>query len=285
MRIPPSATERRGLPPPCYEKDVSNHWSAPVREYASKTLISVLPETPLIEVQRLFNERGISAVPIVDAHEVLRGMFSTTDLLHVARIEMVSPRALAHVWPPPHHVGHVMRTSVVTIDEDATLREAAAKLVEHRIHRLVVTRASRPVGILSTRDAMRAILEARVAEPLSCVMTTELQTVAIGDTIDVAIGRLSDANVHGLVVVDGDWPVGVFTQKEAIKARSLPPAFRQTAVEQIMSYETLCHDVATPLYRIVGQSIDMNVRRILVVEHRKLVGIATSFDLFRYMTL
>jgi CBS domain-containing protein len=260
-------------------------WTAPVRAYASKTLVSVTPTTPIVDIQRLFEERDISAVPVVDGHDVLRGIFTTTDLLRIARIEMESPRALARVWPPPHHVGHVMRTDVVTIDEDATLREAAARLVEHRIHRVVVTRHGKPVGVLSTRDAMRAILEARVTSPLSDIMTAELETISIGDSIDVAVGRLTDANVHGLVVVDGDWPVGVFTQREAIKARALAAAFRKTAVEQIMSYETICHDVETPLYRVVGQSIDMNVRRILAVKERRLVGIATGFDLVRYMTL
>jgi predicted transcriptional regulator len=264
---------------------MSSDWTSPVREYASKTLISVPPETALAEVQRLFDERNISAAPVIDSNNVLCGILSTTDLLRIARIEMESPRTLARVWPPPHQVGDVMRTNVITVDEEATLREAASKMVEHRIHRLVVMRSGNPVGVLSTRDAMRAILQARVLEPLSRVMTRELQTVAIGDSIDVAVGRLTDANVHGLVVVDGDWPVGVFTQKEAIKARSLPAAFRQTAVEQIMSYETICHDVTTPLFRIVGQSIEMNVRRVLAVENRKLVGIATGFDLVRYMTL
>jgi CBS domain-containing protein len=264
---------------------MSSSWIAPVREYASKTLLSVPPETPLEDVQRLFDERDISAVPIVDARGELCGILSTTDLLRIARIEMESPRALARVWPPPHHVGHVMRTKVVTIDEEATLREAAVKLVEHRIHRLIVTRKGSAVGVLSTRDAMRAILNARVAEPLSRVMTQEVQTVAIGESIDVAIGRLTDANVHGLVVVDGEWPVGVFTQREALKARSLPAAFRRTPTEQVMSYETICHDVTTPLYRIVGQSINMNVRRVLAVENRKLVGIATGFDLVRYLTM
>jgi CBS domain-containing protein len=264
---------------------MSSDWIVPVREYASKALISVPPEAAVASVQRLFDERGISAVPVVDSQGELRGIFSRTDLLRIARIEMDSPSALAQVWPPPHHVAHVMRTPVVTCDEEATLREAAVKMVEHRIHRVIVTREGNPVGVLSTRDAMRAILKARILDPLSQVMTTELQTVAIGDSIDLAVGRLTDANVHGLVVVDGDWPVGVFTQSEAIKARSLPPAFRRTAVEQVMSYETICHDVKTPLYRIVGQAIDMNVRRVLAVENRKLVGIATGFDLVRYMTI
>lgn len=264
---------------------MSSDWNVAVREYATKALISVPPETLLADVQSLFERRGISAVPIVDPQGALRGIFSTTDLLRVARIELESPLALARVWPPPHQVGDVMRKDVVTIDEDATLREAAAKMVAHRIHRLVVTRKGSPVGVLSTRDAMRAILKAQIREPLSRIMTTDLQTIDIGDSIEVAIGRLTDANVHGLVVVDGDWPVGVFTQSEAIKARALAPVFRRTPVEQVMSYETICHDVNTPLYRIVGQSIDMNVRRILAVQDRKLVGIATGFDLVRYMTL
>lgn len=264
---------------------MASDWNAPVREYASSALISVPPDFPLVGLQRLFEERDVSAVPVVDSRNVLLGIVSTTDLLRVARIEMESPRALARVWPPPRNVEHVMRTPVVTVDEERTLREAASKLVEHRIHRLVVTRGGNAVGVLSTRDAMRAILKARVPDPVSRVMTTEIQTIDLGESIDVAIGRLTDANVHGLVVVDGEWPVGVFTHREAIRARALPPVFRGTAVEQIMSYETICHDAKTPLYRVAGQSIDMNVRRVLAVENRTLVGIATGFDLVRYMTL
>jgi CBS domain-containing protein len=222
---------------------------------------------------------------VIDANEVLRGIVSMTDLLRVARIEMEAPRAAVRVVPPVENAAHAMRTNVVTVDEGASLRDAAAQMIAHRIHRVVVTRRGRAVGVLTTRDAMRAILKARVEEPLERVMTTELQTIDVGDSLDVAICRLADANVHGLVVVDGDWPVGVFTQLEALHARALPSPLRRRAVEQMMSYETICHDVKTPLYRIVGQAIDMNVRRILAVENRRLVGIATGFDLVRYMTL
>ncbi len=264
---------------------MTTDWDTPVHAYASNALISVLPDTPLVDVHALLEERRISAVPVVDAQGALAGIVSSTDLLRVARIEMQSPRALARVWPAPHRVGDIMHKEVVTVDEDAPLREAASKMVIGRVHRLVVTRAGRPVGVLSTRDAMRAILEAHVKEPLSRVMTTELATVDVGEAIDVAVGRLTDANVHGLVVVDDGWPVGVFTQQEAIKARALPAALRATPVEQIMSYETICHDRATPLYRVAGNALEMNVRRVLAVEGRKLVGIATGFDLVRYMTL
>jgi hypothetical protein len=44
--------------------------------------------------------------------------------------------------------------------------------------------------------------------------------------------------------------VGVFTQLEAVKARGLTPDQLQLSVEEAMSYETICLDIATPLHRI-----------------------------------
>jgi len=263
---------------------LSSAWNIPVRDWASSELVAIPPETSLADAQSLFESRGISALPIVE-HGALVGIISTTDLLRVARIEMESPRALARVWPPPHAVKDVMRSPVFTIDRGATLRAAAEALVAHRVHRLVVTSAGAPVGVLSTRDIARAILEKRVDAPLERVITTDVISVQVGDSIDVAVGRLADGNVHGLVVLDGAWPVGVFTHTEAIKARSLPSGLRAMPVEQIMSYETICMNVKTPLYRVAGHAMQMNVRRILAVDDRKLVGIMTGFDLARFVTM
>jgi len=38
-----------------------------------------------------------------------------------------------------------------------------------------------------------------------------------------------------LIVVDGTWPVGVFTHTEALRALALPPSMRKILVEQVMS--------------------------------------------------
>ncbi len=107
-----------------------------------------------------------------------------------------------------------------------------------------------------------------------CVVTVDL-----GQTIDAAIEQLAASGVRGLVVMDGRSPVGVFTQLEAIKARGLPAEQRRMPVEEVMSYETICLDVATPLYRVAGYMLQMRVRRVLAVEHRRLAGILSSFDL------
>jgi CBS domain-containing protein len=259
-------------------------WSTPVREYASKTLISVRPETSLAEVHEVLLDRDISAVPVVDAEGVLRGILSTTDLLREARIELAAPGELARVTPPPHSARDLMHREVVTVREDASLREAAEAMIAHHIHRVVVTRHGAPVGVLSTRDAMRAVLAQRVLLPLAQVMTARVATIDEGDTIRMAIEQLDDANVRGLVVVDGQWPVGLFTHTEAMLARALPAPYLDTPVEQVMSYETICLDVGTPLYRVAGHAIQMRVRRILAVHDRELRGIVSGLDLVRVMT-
>jgi CBS domain-containing protein len=132
---------------------------------------------------------------------------------------------------------------------------------------------------------MKVVKELRIATPLAEVMTTPVTTIDLGDSIDEALSKLDRTNVRGLVVLDGRWPVGVFTHTEAIHARALPAELRHTAVEEVMSYEMLCLDVATPLYRVAGQAVAMQVRRILAVEKRDLRGIVSGYDLVRIATL
>jgi CBS domain-containing protein len=87
------------------------------------------------------------------------------------------------------------------------------------------------------------------------------------------------------VVVDGAWPIGVFTHTEAMQANALPGMFLDTPVERVMSYETICLDIDTPLYRVAGHAIHMGVRRILAVHDRELRGIVSGFDLVRVMAM
>lgn len=257
-------------------------FTEPVSDYASATLVSVPPTATLDAVARLLEERGISGVAVIDdADGILRGIVSTKDVLRAVELELHprSPRPV--VRPTSRTAAEAMRPSPVTIAHDRPIGEAARLMVEHHIHRVIVLDHGRPSGVVSTRDVMRAIMRHRVAAPLRDVMRTPVETIDLGAPVQVAVSHLADANVRGIVVVDADWPVGVFTHTEAIQARALPRDLLSTPVEEVMSYEILCLDVGTPLYRVAGHAVSMNVRRVLAVESRRLRGIATGFDLAR----
>jgi len=262
---------------------MEQHWGAPVRDFMSRGVVSVRLDTPLSEVHQTLEQNEISAVPIIDDHGILRGILSTKDLLRAARLETATPESPVRFVPPDRTASDVMRAAVLTVDERASVGEAAGEMVRHRVHRLIVVREGRPCAVISTRDAMRAITMARIGTALAEVMTREVKSIDLDMPVDDAIARLDDANVRGLVVVDGTWPIGVFTHTEALRAAALPTSMQKIPVERVMSYETVCLDVSTPVYRVANHSRQMRVRRILAVDQRYLRGIATGFDLLRIM--
>lgn len=221
------------------------------------------PETSVATLITVLRLRGVSAVPIVRGEELV-GIVSTTDIL---RAESAASAA------------DLMSTPVLTVEADEPLDEAARRLAAGRVHRLVVLERGRVAGILSARDILEEVKKRRVLAPLSTVMSSPVATVDLGTPTEDAVKELAAANVHGLVVVDGEAPVGVFTHAEALAARRLPPELRRGPVEQVMSYETICLDAATPIHRAAAYATSMNVRRFLVTEHRRLVGIVSGVDL------
>jgi CBS domain-containing protein len=85
----------------------------------------------------------------------LVGVLSQTDLLTAREIEMIATN-----WPRLR-VRHLMTAPAVTIEDTATLAEAARIMVDRHIHRLVVlgNDGATPIGVLTTTDLLKGILE------------------------------------------------------------------------------------------------------------------------------
>lgn len=241
---------------------VGDRMSSPVVTASADTTVRALAAT--------LAAHGFSALPIVRGEQLV-GVVSTTDL--------VRERARLGAEAEVRHADAFMTKDVVTARPDEPLVDALRRLVAARVHRLVVVDEGVVVGILSTRDVLGDAIASRIPTPISAVMSSPAITVDIGDTVDVATASLAASNVHGLVVVEGSFPVGVFTHHEALSCRTLPPVLGDRPVEEVMSYETICLDGATPLYRAAGHAVQMQVRRLLVVDHRRLVGVLSCLDL------
>ncbi len=220
------------------------------------------------DVARLFQRESITATPVLSGGR-LAGVVSTTDVVRFLSGEVSGAGT----------VGSIMTAPALTAHPDEPLEDAAWRLARARFHRLVVTKADLPVGVLSACDVLEVVRERRIRACIGTLMTAPVETIDVGDTIDAGTRKLATTNVHGIVVVDGDSPVGVYTHREAIAAHRLPPTLRLRPVEEVMSQETICLDVETPIYRAAGYGISMNVRRLLVVQGRRLVGIVSALDL------
>jgi CBS domain-containing protein len=238
-----------------------------VRDRMTAPVVTERPDTSVTALSAVLKLRGISAVPVVEGGELV-GIVSTTDILRAPRIARVRD---------------VMTAPVVTVSVDDALDAAAERLADKSVHRVVALEGHRVAGILSARDVLTELKQRKVMSPIGDVMSAPVQSIEIGAGVDEAIRLLSSSNVHGIVVVDGATPVGVFTHAEALAVRRLSAPLNVGPVEDWMSYETVCLDVSTPVYRAAAYAVSMNIRRLLIVEHRRLVGVVSCLDLVRIL--
>jgi CBS domain-containing protein len=249
-----------------------------VSEHMTKSVVSVTEGASLEDVLRTLISLDVSCVLVKTEGGSPAGVVALSDLARASAV-FDSVRGPLKLMPPYGCARDIMQRPILTVEADATVGQAAAKMLSHGVHRLFVRRDERIVGVFSTRDALRVVLARHIETPLRDVMARPVETISLGDSVEDAVVKLDDANLRGLVVVDGNHPVGAFTQLEAIRARALPPELRGVPVEEVMSYETITLDLSTPLYRAAGHAIATRVRRILVVDGRELVGIVTGYDL------
>lgn len=256
-------------------------FNKPVSEFMTSDVTSVGTDTSLTSISRMFDEKRISAVPVVDASGAIVGVVSRTDLLRVGRIQAGSHRKASVLSLPQKTAGDLVGDSTrkpVTIASKATLREAARMIGDERIHRLFVVDDGRLCGVVSTFDMMTAVRDARIETPIIEIMSKPLFTIEAHQPISAALERLAAARVTGLVVVENELPVGLFTQLEAMQSRELP---RDTRVEEVFDPAMLCLPTTTKIFRAAEQARRLDVRRVLPCSDREAVGIVTGFDFAR----
>jgi CBS domain-containing protein len=110
---------------------------------------------------------------------------------------------------------------VISIDPEASISDAIAKLVQNNIGSLpVVDQAGKLVGVFSERDVLRVIHSRgegfgrlRVAE----VMTAGPITCSLEDDVNDVMGKMSERHIAKLPVVSNDQLVGVISVGDVIK--------------------------------------------------------------------
>lgn len=257
-----------------------DHFGSKVSEYMTEGVTTVGAEESLGAVLRTFALRDITAAAVIDDGGRPVGVVSMTDLFRkgVGTLDAIggAPKVSSSL-----HAREAMSMPPVCVDANDTVRAAAGLMVSRAIHRVFVRRHEKLVGVFSARDLMKVLRAEGSSAPLASVMSSPVATIAIGAPLEEAVERLEAQNVRGLVVTDGEVPVGIFTQREALLARALPLPLRGRPVEELMSYELLAFEQDTPLHRVAASVGALRARRVVATHHRKLAGILSSYDLAR----
>lgn len=253
-------------------------FDGPVSECMVAPVHTIGAGDPLVVAERRMAELGVSALPVVDANGGLVGVLSRTDLLRVGRMRGDEGRRARALTLPVGTVSETMQPVVEVVARDAPLCAAARRMVRAHIHRVYVVENRRLVGVVSTQEMMRALCAARVQVPIFEIAHSTLVVVESSASISIAIQALVDSHATGVVVVEQNWPIGVFAQSDALIARDAPAEER---VDEWMTPHVICLPERITAHRAVAQALATGARWVLTVDADGVRGILTGMDFAR----
>ena len=148
-----------------------------VRDIMQRDVIAVGFEATVRELANILAEHKISGVPVIDGERRVTGMVSEADVilqdadLHfpyyiqfldgIIYLESVKKFQERFRKAFGSKVSDIMTEEVIAISPDASVRDAATLMADHKVNRLPVTEERKLVGIVTRGDIVRAIAEAK----------------------------------------------------------------------------------------------------------------------------
>jgi CBS domain-containing protein len=140
------------------------------RDVMTTKVVSVTPETTLLDMTRIMLEHRISGLPVITEEGKLVGIVTEGDCLR--RIEtgtevkrsrwrslFTAPAKLAEEYIRSHgrKVAEVMTTDLITVSEDTDLAEIIHLMETNQIKRVPVVKDGAVVGIVSRANLVQAL--------------------------------------------------------------------------------------------------------------------------------
>jgi CBS domain-containing protein len=150
-------------------KEYVTMWNtALVKEWMSHPVVSVEPEMPISKAHQLMKDRGIRRL-VVMSDDRLAGIITIGDVREASPSDMttLSIWELNYLWAQLS-VEKVMTRRVRTVGGEASMIDAAALMLEHKISGLpVVDSRNHVIGIITESDIFRMLVKSRSSAPLT----------------------------------------------------------------------------------------------------------------------
>jgi len=144
-----------------------------VKDIMTVPVVTVKAEQTLEEAAQLMLDKHVGGIPVVDDEGKVIGMVTESDYsakehaIPFSRIyapqlfgEWMSKEGIEKAYEAARNitVDKIMTSPVITISPEDTLAEAVRKMLERRIHRVVVAEDGVPVGIVSRHDLLKLVV-------------------------------------------------------------------------------------------------------------------------------
>lgn len=253
-----------------------------VEEVMSRRPIFVKAGEHATKARSLFRKMGYRSLPVVDSNGRLVGIITRKDMLAIASTK-------SNV-----EVEGIMSSPLLYFTPEEELFAAVKKMLRADVGRAMVVNSKsdrKLVGVLSSQDALKAVLERKHStkkKTVGEIMTKKVTCCSPSDAISKVWATMEHKGFSGIPVVKNKKLVGIVTRMNVIskgysrlssedeKGRKKP-----AVASRVMTTPALSISPGASAEDAAKLLLKQNIGRLPVVENGKLVGIVDREDLLK----
>jgi acetoin utilization protein AcuB len=176
-----------------------------VRMWMTPDVITVPPETPILDAQEIMKKHRVRRLPVVNKRGKLLGIVTKSDILEASP----SDATTLSIWELNYLLARttveqimVKAEDLITVSPNDPIERAALLMCQHKVGGLPVVEGSQLVGIITESDIFEVLLKLLGVHQKGTRITLELEDRpgALAEALDVI--RNHDVNVRSIVTCD-----------------------------------------------------------------------------------
>lgn len=257
----------------------------PVSDLMHPGVITCRPDASLGEVAVMLTQHHIHALVVADRDGRPLGIISDFDLLagEWLSVDRESLEAMRRMT-----AGELMSAPVDTVAADSDVGDAAARMQNELIHRLVVVDEGRPVGVISISDFVAGVAEGATVkrETVADVMSDAMLVCRDKTPVVAAARAMTQAGWRSVLVIDREGrPLGIVSGLDLIGFCQNHDCSDATVTD--VMHEPLTIEISASLREAADKMIKHHHHRLIVVDPEDPeavpLGVISSYDIVAEM--
>jgi PAS domain S-box-containing protein len=239
----------------------------------STDVATIHPNETVAQASKVMSMKNISCIIAAEEDEV-QGIVTETDLLKRVVIKNKDPLTTK--------VSAIMSKPVETVPYDLCILDASKMLGKHNVKRLPVLKDGKLTGVVTQTDLVRALTCYGMWKDVSEIMNKEVAVIEKSSKVSQAAQVMAEQDISCIVVTDGEEVVGVLTERDLLnRIVAQQQDARELLVERVMSSPVVTIPSSFSVFSASRALEEMGIRRLIIMEGKKLCGIVTQTDIFR----
>lgn len=244
-----------------------------VRDVMSRDVATVSAEDNVVHAAQMMAVRNISCAVVLENSHVA-GIITERDLLQ----KVVATEGDFYA----RKVRQVMSAPVLSVPPSMSIFEASAILENKRIKRLPVVEGGLLVGIVTQTDLTRVLASYGMWRNVGEIMSHAVAVISRDSLVADAAKLMAERNISCVVALEGDRVVGIMTERDMMKKIVAPQKDpNKVWLHEVMSCPVLGIRADQSVFEALKLIEAKKIRRIVVMEGARLLGIVTQTDIFR----